>query len=400
LTPAATADLAMPGAFWRPRFEPTRTRRLAMTATHTPTTSTPEKLNELDEQRIGAFADVLFGNALGTVELVITSMGRELGCYTALRGEAGLTAQALAERCGIDTRYAREWLEHQAVAGVLTVTGGNTADTHRYSLPEEHAIALLDEEHPAYVGALADLPPVIARTLGAVVEAYRTGSGVPFADYGLHAAQAGMTRPMFATSLTSEWIPALPDVQALIDAGGPVRIADFGCGEGWAGIYLAEAHDNVTVDGFDLDDASIARAREHAAARGVADRVRFQLRDVAEVEGRYDLVMCCEVIHDLPNPVEALTAMRRAAGADGAVLVIDEKAAEEFTASGDPIERLLYGFSILHCLPVGRVAEDSAETGTVMRPATFRRYARDAGFSDVEELPIEHDMFRFYRPVG
>lgn len=181
-----------------------------------------------------------------------------------------------------------------------------------------------------------------------------------------------MTRPMFATSLASKWIPALPDVQASIDPGGPVRIADFGSGEGWAGIYLAEAYDNVTVDGFDLDDASIARAREHAAARDVADRVRFELRDVTNVKGPYDLVMCCEVIHDLHNPVEALTAMRRATGDHGAVLVIDEKAADGFTASGDPIKRLLYGFSILHCLPVGRVAEESAETGTVMRPDTVR----------------------------
>lgn len=92
--------------------------------------------------------------------------------------------------------------------------------------------------------------------------------------------------------------------------------------------------------------------------------------------------------------------MRRAAGTSGAVLVIDERAAEELSPSGDPIERLLYGFSILHCLPVGRVAETSAETGTVMRPATFRRYATDAGFADVEELPVEHEMFRFYRPTG
>lgn len=374
-----------------------------MTAIDTTAPTTPGHQGPLDEERIEGFADTMFGNALGTLELVIASMGRELGCYAALRGEAGLTSDELAERCRMDARYAREWLEHQAVAGVLTVADDPiddpTGDTRRFALPEEHAVALLDEEHPAYVGALADLPPVIARTLDALVEAYRTGDGVPYADYSLHAVQAGMTRPMFATSMAAEWVSALADVQALIDAGGPVRVADFGCGEGWAGIYLAEAHDNVTVDGFDLDDASIARAREHASSRGVADRVRFELRDASQVEGSYDLVMCCEVIHDLPNPVEMLTAMRRAAGEDGAVLVIDEKAAEDFTPSGDPIERLLYGFSILHCLPVGRVADDSAETGTVMRPGTFRGYATAAGFAGVEDLPIEHDMFRFYRPV-
>jgi hypothetical protein len=41
----------------------------------------------------------------------------------------------------------------------------------------------------------------------------------------------------------------------------------------------------------------------------------------------------------------------------------------------------------------------SAGTGTVMRPDVLRGYAREAGFKDIEILPIEHDFFRFYRLV-
>ena len=355
----------------------------------------------LDEQ-IGAFADSLFGLALGTAELTVASLGHTLGLYAALRGESGLTSAELASRVGIDERYAREWLEHQAVAQVLTVAApeGSAAE-RRYALPEAHAIALLDEEHPAYVGALADIPPIVARTLEQVTGAFRTGAGVPFAVYGLHDMQAGFTRPMFATSLVAEWLPALADVQARLGAGEALRVADFGCGEGWAGIYLAEAYPNVTVDGFDLDDASVAAARKHAADRGVADRVRFEVRDITgrDLPGGYDLTFACEVIHDLPDPVGALATMRRVTDG-GAVLIIDEKAAEAFDPTGDPIERLLYAFSILHCLPAGRDAETSAATGTVMRPDVFRRYAGQAGFGDVETLPIEHPMFRFYRPIA
>jgi hypothetical protein len=33
----------------------------------------------------------------------------------------------------------------------------------------------------------------------------------------------------------------------------------------------------------------------------------------------------------------------------------------------------------------------------MMRPAIMRRYALEAGFKDVQVLPIEHDFFRFYR---
>jgi hypothetical protein len=126
--------------------------------------------------------------------------------------------------------------------------------------------------------------------------------------------------------------------------------------------------------------------------------VRFEVRDARdETLEHYDLVFACEVIHDLADPVGVLAAMRRVTGDDGAVLIIDERAAEHFSPSGDAIERLLYAFSIIHCLPVGRTGGESAETGTVMRPDVFSGYAKKAGFGAVEVLPVEHPVFRLYR---
>ena len=198
-----------------------------MTVTQTDDPAVPEA-------QLEAFAESVLGAALGCAEVTVMHLGRTLGLYVALRGEEGLSAAKLATRAGVDERYAREWLEHQAVAGVLTVEDPSRPAAERaYALPEAHAVALLDEEHPAYVGALADIPPIIGRTLEQVAGAFRTGAGVPFADYGLHDMQAGFTRPMFANSLVAEWLPLLPDVQARLEAGEPLRIADVGCGEGW-----------------------------------------------------------------------------------------------------------------------------------------------------------------------
>lgn len=57
----------------------------------------------------------------------------------------------------------------------------------------------------------------------------------------------------------------------------------------------------------------------------------------------------------------------------------------------------MYGFSFLVCLPAALSEQPSAATGTVMRPGTFHRYAREAGFSKVETLEqIQHDFLRFY----
>ncbi len=170
-------------------------------------------------------------------------------------------------------------------------------------------------------------------------------------------------------------------------------------GLGWSSIAIARAYPNVRVDGFDLDEASVAAARANAEAAGVADRVRFHVRDAGDPDlaGQYDFALAVECIHDMPNPVSVLGAMRRLVGEAGSVLVVDEKVADRFTAPGDDVERYMYGFSILHCLPVGMVEQPSAATGTVMRAETFRRYATEAGFRAIAVLPIEHDFFRFYR---
>ena len=58
----------------------------------------------------------------------------------------------------------------------------------------------------------------------------------------------------------------------------------------------------------------------------------------------------------MPHPVEVLAAMRGAVRPGGPVVVMDEAVADAFAAPGDDIERLMYGFSLLICLPDGMSA--------------------------------------------
>ncbi len=107
------------------------------------------------------------------------------------------------------------------------------------------------------------------------------------------------------------------------------------------------------VDGFDDDPSSIARARAYRA-----DRVRFFVQDAADpaLDGSYDLVTIFQAVHDMSHPVQALRTARGLLAPGGTVIVADERVPEAFSApSEDPHERLAYGFSMLHCLPVGRV---------------------------------------------
>jgi 2-polyprenyl-3-methyl-5-hydroxy-6-metoxy-1,4-benzoquinol methylase len=232
-------------------------------------------------------------------------------------------------------------------------------------------------------------------------EAFRSGGGVPCSEFGTDGleAQGAANRPQFARLLGSEWLPAIPDVHERLHADPPAAVVDMACGVGWSSIAIARAYPLARVDGFDVDEPSVERARRNAAEAGVSDRVRFHVADATEPDlaGRYELVTIFEALHDMSRPVEALQTARALAGGEGAVLVVDEKVADEFAAPGDETERLMYTYSVLCCLADGMSEAPSAQTGTVMRPETMRRYALEAGFADVEALPIEHDFFRYYR---
>jgi 2-polyprenyl-3-methyl-5-hydroxy-6-metoxy-1,4-benzoquinol methylase len=338
------------------------------------------------------------------MEILSIHVGDRLGFYQALVEDDGATASQLADATATDERYAREWLEQQAVAAILEVDDADAQpEERRYRLPEGHDEVLLERDSLYYAAPLAQQMVSITRPLPAVLEAFRTGGGVPYPDYGedMREGIAYGNRTMFVNLMGTEWLPAIPDVHERLQADPPALVADIGCGTGWSSISIARAYPKVRVDGFDLDEDSIAEAKANAEAEDLTDRVTFQVRDAAdpELSGRYDLAIAIECIHDMGRPVEALRAMRFMVSNDGEVLVVDERVGEDFTAPSDEIERLMYGYSIMHCLPVGMAEQPSAGTGTVMRPATLRRYATEAGFSGVEILPIENDLWRFYRLV-
>jgi SAM-dependent methyltransferase len=359
-------------------------------------------LTKKDEEQRGELVERMFHGAIAVLEMLSIYVGDRLGLYRVLVDKCPLTAIQFARAAGIDERYAREWLEQQAVAGLIEVETPDTDSAQRtYRIPAGHAEVLLDRDSLSYLVPLTWAIPGLTRTMPALFEAYRGGGGVPYSDYGAEFRDsiASLNRPMFLNQLGSEWLPAMPDVDQRLRADPPAKVADVGCGTGWSSIAIARAYPKARVDGFDLDGPSIKKARENAAKAGIGDRLTFEARDAAAggQAASYDLVTAFETIHDMADPVAALRAMRSLVAPGGAVLVADERVAETFTAPGDELERFNYGWSVLHCLPVGRVDPPALGTGTIMRPETLRRYAREAGFSGVELPPIQHDLWRFYR---
>ena len=355
-------------------------------------------------QQTEVFIEKILQSTRGAFEIFGMYLGVKIGYYRALSESGAANSQELAQRTGTYERYAREWLEQQAICGVIKVDDDNIdAKSRRYTLPDPYREVLVDEESLNYLGALPIIFAGAVHPLHAVVQAYKTGAGVAYGEYGadLVEGQAGMNRAMFLKEMGSSWLPTIADVHHRLLADPPARVADVGAGAGWSSIAIARSYPKALIDGFDLDPPSVQIARQNAQGAGIDGRVKFHLCDAADPQlaGQYDLVAAFECIHDMADPVSALRAMKHLAGSSGTVLVVDERVGESFSTTENDIDWMMYGWSILHCLPVGMADKPSAETGTVMRPDTMRAYAREAGFKSVEILPVENYFYRFYRLI-
>jgi SAM-dependent methyltransferase len=353
------------------------------------------------DKQAEALAARLFGAALGTMDIFHIYIGQQLGLYALLNSGDALSSPELAHRAGMHPRYAREWLEQQAVTGILDVDDpGAPADTRRYRLPVGHAEALTTEDSMNYLAPVVGMLISTAQRMPELLSAYRTGEGVDWSAYGpdMWKGQAAMNRPLFLNVLGQEYLPSIRELDEILRRPR-ARVADLACGGGWSSIGIARAYPMASVEGFDLDEPSIIEAEKAATAAGVSDRVRFRVADAAalsQAEQSYDLVTIFEAVHDVPDPVGVLRTANSLLRENGVVLVMDERVAEQFTVPGDDVERFMYGWSLPVCLPAGMAEQPSAATGTVMRRSTLEGYAHEAGFRALEVLPIENDFFRFY----
>ena len=345
-----------------------------------------------------AVAERLLVSGLGFIDTVAVYLGDRLGWYRCLAAEGPATAADLAARTSTQPRYAREWLEQQAVSGWLEVTADPDPEQRRFALASATAEVLTDPGSLNYLAPLTRIFAAAAGVLPELLDAYRSGGGVSWERLGADAreGQAAMNRPWYEQLLA----PALarcPEVHDPLAVPGAV-IADIGCGAGWSTIALAQAYPEATVRGLDVDEPSIAMASENASQAGLSDRLTFSHVDAVSMPERaFDAVFAFECIHDMPRPVEVLRAARASLVEGGFVVVMDEAVANDFAPDGDEVERLMYGFSLLVCLPDGLSDRASVGTGTVMRRSTLERYAADAGFRSVKVMPTgEFGLWRFY----
>jgi SAM-dependent methyltransferase len=332
----------------------------------------------VDPEKLMGFVFRAVEEAGAALNCALVVMGDRLGYYKSLAAKGPSTPAELAERTNTDEHYAREWLNAQAAGAFVTYD----PTTGRYELPAEHAVALTDENSPAFVTGLFQTAHGTVIDASRIIEVARTGDGVGWGDHNsdVHVGCERFFRPTYAAYLVNAWLPALDGVVDKLNSGASV--ADVGCGHGASTTLMAQAFPATTFLGIDGHAESISTARDRAAELGIHSHVDFEALGAHSLpDGKYDLVTMFDCLHDMGDPVGAARRVREVIADDGTWMIVEPAAGDHVEDNLNPIGRAFYGFSTLLCTPSSLSQPVGLALGTQAGPARIRDVVTAAGFT-------------------
>ena len=294
---------------------------------------------QTDPQKVEEFVGKVLTDTSATMTTLLAVLGDRLGLFKDLHENGPATSSELATRTGIQERYAREWLGGMTTAGYLLYD----PKTAIFSLPPEHAPALAEEAGPYFFGGLYQMLPAMSDVLDELTDVFRDGGGVPFSAYSHHFwdGMERFTNGWFENLLVQEWIPAMPEVASKLAEGA--KVADIGCGRGRALIKLASTYPSSEFVGFDIFPPSVDRARANAETAGVSERVRFEALDASTgLPEKFDIITTFDVIHDAPDPLGILQAIRGALNDGGTYVCLDINCSDKLEENEGPLGSMFH----------------------------------------------------------
>ena len=289
-----------------------------------------------------------------------------------------MTSSDVADKAGVSERYTREWLRGQAAGGYVEYDGASD----RYTLPDEHAVALAVPDSPFYVLGLYSSIASLFADVDELAECFRTGKGFGWHQHDprLFSGTERFFGPGYAANLVPQWLPALDGVVEKLKSGG--KVADVGCGHGVSTLLMAKAFPRSEFHGFDYHDKSIERARELAEEAGVAGQCTFKLAGAKDFPGTgYDLVTHFDCLHDMGDPVGAARHVRQVIADDGSWMIVEPMAGDTVGENLNPVSRLFYNASTVICTPASLSQEVGLALGAQAGEAKLREVVEQGGFT-------------------
>ena len=331
----------------------------------------------LNQERLNSLLGRAVVDIGATLHAGLVMIGEKLGLYKTLAKFGPLTAAALARKTNTTERYVREWLNAQAAGGYVMYD----ADSREYSMTEEQAFTLAQEESPAYLPGAFQLATSAIKSEPQITDAFRSGAGFGWHqhDAGLFEGTERFFRPNYVGNLISSWIPALEGVEEKLKRGA--KVADVGCGHAASTILMAQAYPNSRFYGFDYHGPSIAAARNAAERAGVADRITLEQAAAKAYPGTdYDVVAFFDCLHDMGDPVGAATHVLRSLAREGTWMIVEPFANDRVEQNHNPVGRVYYSASTLLCTPASRSQEVGLALGAQAGEAQIRNVVTRGGF--------------------
>ena len=339
------------------------------------------------------FAFKAVGDMAAAMNGPLMYIGDRLGLFKAMADGQPVTSEELAQKTGLTERYVREWMKSMVAGEYLKYD----PQTRRASLPAEHAMVLAQEGSPVFLMGIAQMIPDHYNLIPRIIEAFRHGGGVPYSEYTQDTFEG--TERLFESGynnfLTTQWIPAMPNVLKKLQAGA--KVADVGCGRGKALLAMAKAFPKSNFVGYDNYGPNIAYGNSLAATQGVGDRLRFEERSANALpqSADFDLIMTCDCLHDMVSPEACARSIHGALKQDGSWFCIEPNMSDNLEDNINPLGKLFYSVSTLQCMTCS-LAFHGAGYGAGMGPGNIRRVAQLGGFTHFEKLSIDNPFNQFF----
>jgi SAM-dependent methyltransferase len=345
----------------------------------------------MDRSRIEEFLDRFVGFASGATTIGLLAIADRSGLLAWMGEHESGTAKEIAEGAGLEERYVIEIMSGLAAAGVFEYQ----AETQTFTLPPEHALFLVSETSPYFMGGWFDMVPTVMSKVDALAEATINGGGLSFDEFGPGIVR-GIDRgnaPSQRVFLVSRWLPAVPGLVDRLEAG--IAAADVGCGAGTAVITMAGAFPRSQFTGFDVSEESLELARSRSTD---LPNVTFVSASVDQIplDPPFDLITSFDVIHDLVDPLAGLSRIRQALATDGTYLMMEPNASSRLEDNLDERGAMLYGISVMHCMTQS-LAHGGEGLGAAWGRERAAEYAKRAGFGSFRSLDdINNKFSAFY----
>jgi len=333
----------------------------------------------MNEENLNTLVGQILQDLGGAASTPLVRIGEQLGIYKALQNGVPMTSNELAQATGLAERYLREWLSAQAASGYVSYD----PDDAKFSLSPEQAAIFADEDSPTYLTPAFDAVAAYLGNQDAVAERFKSGRGLGWGDQTecLFCAVAKFFRPGYEANLVESWLPSLEGIVDKLQQG--INVADIGCGHGLSTVIMARAFPNSQFTGFDFHEGSIVEARGHAKKHGL-DNLKFEVALAKEYPGTYDFVCIFDCLHDMGDPVGAITHVRSTLESDGTCMVVEPQAGDTLEQNLNPIGRLFYSASTMVCVPTSLAQEVGAALGAQAGEQRLRDVMIDGGgFSSV-----------------